>query len=199
MPESPGVAVPPATGAGGASPATLTSEESRWLHDKFERLAAEEVQLSGARTSYFAAIGTILITGTIVTVADLLSQPLLLALVVTFLSALGVLISFVWVVLLHRTNDAQQMWRESALRLEMLRAPIAGELLAATTLRSGATLELNLLRPFAMHQERFSPANPISWLDRVNPERLTESLPLTFLVVWSATLVLVWVWFLALR
>jgi hypothetical protein len=193
------VAVPSSASGAGPSSATLTSEEARWLHDKFERLAAEEVQLSGARTSYFAAIGTILITGTIVTVADLLTQPLLLVLVVTFLSALGVLISFVWVVLLHRTNDAQQMWRESALRLEMLRAPIAGELRAATTLRSGATLDLNLLRPFAMHQERFSSANPISWLDRVDPERLTESLPQTFFVVWSSALVLVWVWFLFLR
>lgn len=183
----------------GTSTAILTSEEARWLHDKFERLAAEEVQLAGGRTSYFAAIGTILITGAIVATADLLNQALLLALMVTFLALLGVLISFVWVVLLHRTNDAQAMWREAALRLEMLRPPIAGELRAPTTLRSGTTLDLNLLRPFAMHQERFSSKNPISWLDRVQPDVLTETLPLTFLGMWSAVLVIIWAWFLVVR
>jgi hypothetical protein len=193
------VATPAPPVARGDPPAVLTAEEARWLHDKFERLAAEEVQLSASRTAYFAAIGTILITGAIVATADLLNESFLLAGVVTFIAALGLLVSFVWVVLLHRTNDAQTMWREAALRLEELRAPISGVLRAPITLRSGRALDLDLLRPYLAHRERFNLANHISWLDRVNPERLTESLPITFFVVWSATLVLVWSWFVLLR
>jgi hypothetical protein len=193
------VASPPPPVPRGDPPAVLTAEEARWLHDKFERLAAEEVQLAASRTAYFAAIGTILITGAIVATADLLADSVLLAGVVTFIAALGLLVSFVWVVLLHRTNDAQTMWRESALRLEEMRPPIAGVLRAPITLRSGESLELDLLRPYLAHRERFNPANRISWLDRVNPERLTESLPITFFGVWFGTLVVVWTWFFLLR
>jgi hypothetical protein len=184
---------------GGTLPDRLSLEDAKWLHDKFERLAAEEVQLAGGRTSYFAAIGTVLITAAIVALADLQAEPWLLAGVVTFVAALGILISFVWVVLLHRTNDAQQMWRECALWLERMNPPVAGDLRIPITLRSGDTLSLNMLRPYATHRERFSSSNPISWLDRVNPDRLTESLPLTFLGVWSTTIVLVWVWYFVLR
>ena len=177
----------------------LTAEDTKWLHDKFERLAAEEVALAGGRTSYFAAIGTVLITGAIVAIANLQSEPWLLAALVTFLAALGIMISFVWVVLLHRTNDAQNMWRECALWLERMNPPVPGDLRIPVTLRSGGKLSLNLLRPYETHHERFSPTNPISRIDRVNPERLTETLPLTFLGVWSTAIVLVWVWYFVLR
>ena len=81
-----------------------TESELRWLHDKYEPLAAEEGQLTASRTSYFAAIGTVLVTGLVVAIADLLSQPWVLAAVVTFLAALGLLISAVWAVRLHRTH-----------------------------------------------------------------------------------------------
>ncbi|MCI4370588.1 MAG: hypothetical protein L3J81_04575 [Thermoplasmata archaeon] len=191
--------------SGAADPAAagsdrlLSPEDSRWLHDKFERLAAEEVQLAGGRTSYFAAIGTVLITGAIVAIADLQAEPIVLAALVTFLAGLGMLISFVWVVLLHRTNDAQNMWRECALWLESMSPPIPGDLRIPVTLRSGAKLSLNLLRPYATHNERFSSANPISWLDRVQPDRLTETLPMTFFAIWSTSAVLVWVWYFVLR
>jgi hypothetical protein len=193
------VASAPNGPADGTIPGVLSREDARWLHDKFERLAAEEVQLAGSRTSYFAAIGTVLITAGIVAIADLQSERLVLALIMTFLAGLGILISFVWVVLLHRTNDAQNMWRECALWLESMNPPIAGDLRIPVTLRSGAKLSLNLLRPYAAHHERFSSANPISWLDRVNPDRLTESLPMTFLGIWSVAIVLVWVWLYLLR
>ena len=189
-------AAPPAPGA---APAVLSSDEARWLHDKFERLAGEEVQLAGARTSYFAAIGTILITGAIVATADLLGTPILFAGVVTFIAGLGLLVSFVWVVLLHRTNDAQTMWREAALRLEELHPPIPGVLNAPITLRSGRTIHVDLLRPYQTHRARFDPRHHISWLDRVNPERLTESLPITFFGVWTGALLLVWLWYFVLR
>ncbi|MGD1100064.1 MAG: hypothetical protein ABR888_06990 [Thermoplasmata archaeon] len=177
----------------------LTQEDRRWLHDKFERLAAEEGQLSSVRTSYYAAIGTVLITGLVVVLADLMNQPSLLVVVVTFLAVLGILISTVWAVLLHRTNDAQNLWREAALRLEQSEPPVDGEWSVPVTLRSGATLELNLLRPFEAHAERFSRRRSISWMDRVNPSSLTEILPLTFFAIWVAVLGIVWVWFLIVR
>ena len=177
----------------------LTSEDRRWLHDKYERLAAEEGQLSSVRTSYYAAIGTVLITGLVVAMADLLNEPTLLAVVVSFLAVLGILISSVWAVLLHRTNDAQNLWREAALRLEQTEPPVDGAWNVPITLRSGATLDLNLLRPFEAHAERFSRRRSISWMDRVDPSSLTEILPLTFFTIWVAVLAIVWVWFLILR
>jgi hypothetical protein len=174
----------------------LLPEERRWLHDKFERLAAEEAQLAAGRTSYFAAIGTVLITAIVVAVADLSGNPLELTLFITFLSAIGVLITFVWAVLLHRTNDAQTLWRESNLRLEQLAPPIVGAVPVPITLRSGSTLSVNLLRPYETHLSRFARERAISWMDRVNPERLTEILPVTFLIIWSAALVVAWAWYL---
>ena len=173
--------------------------DRRWLHDKYERLAAEEGQLSANRTAYYAAIGTVLITGLLVAVVDLLADPAILATLVSLLALLGVLISVVWAVLLHRTNDAQNLWREAALRLEEEIPPLEGEFRAPVTLRSGTLLQVDLYRPFQTHNERFSSANHISWMDRVNPSRLTEILPVTFLVLWGGVLVLVWVWYLFLR
>ena len=188
---------------GGPEPTTpapmLTQDDRRWLHDKYERLAAEEGQLSSVRTSYYAAIGTVLITGLVVVIADLMNESSLLVVVVTFLSVLGILISLVWAVLLHRTNDAQKLWREAALWLEQSEPPVDGTWKVPITLRSGASLDLNLLRPFEAHAERFSRARSISWMDRVDPSSLTEILPLTFLGIWVAVLAVVWVWFLVLR
>lgn len=178
---------------------SLTHDERRWLHDKYERLAAEEGQLSSMRTSYYAAIGTVLITGLLIVLADLANQPTVLIVVVTFLSALGVLISLVWAVLLHRTNDAQNLWRESALRLEQGEPPIDGVWNTPITLRSGDTMGVNLLRPFEAHAERFSRAKSISWMDRTNPSALTELLPVTFLALWVLVLSIAWVWYLVIR
>jgi hypothetical protein len=162
-------------------------------------LAAEEGSLAAGRTSYFAAIGTVLITAIIVAVADLSANPLELTLFITFLAVLGVLITFVWAVLLHRTNDAQSLWRESNLRLEEMAPPIEGSIPISVTLRSGSQITVNLVRPYATHTARFSQARAVSWMDRLNPERLTEILPVCFLVVWSGALVIVWLWYLAFR
>jgi hypothetical protein len=115
------------------------------------------------------------------------------------LASLGILISIVWAVLLHRTDDAQNLWREAARRLEQAEPPVEGEWIVPITLRSGATLEVNLLRPFEAHAQRFARAKAVSWLDRVNPSSLTELLPLTFLGLWSAVFAIAWVWFLILR
>jgi hypothetical protein len=177
----------------------LSPEDRRWLHDKYERLAAEEGNLATGRTTYYAAIGTVLITGLLVVAADLLSQPLLLVASVSFLAGLGVLISFVWAVLLHRTNDAQNLWREAARQLERHTAPVEGVWQAPVTLRSGETLNVDLLRPYLAHDARFARSRQISWMDRVNPSGLTEILPVTFLGVWLAILAIVWGWYLFLR
>jgi hypothetical protein len=178
---------------------TMAPEERRWLHDKYERLASEEGQLSSTRTSYYAAIGTVLITALVVSVADLLADPVILAAVVTFLAALGLLISVVWAVLLHRTNDAQELWREAALRLEQAQPPVPGSWTGTITLRSGDTIHPNLLRPFETHAARFSDAKAVSWMDRFRPSRLMEVLPVTFLGIWAGVLVADWIWFLYLR
>lgn len=165
----------------------------RWLHDKYERLAAQEGELAASRTSYFAAIGTVLITGLLVALDYFLTQPRLLDLVTTFLAALGVLISFTWLVLLHRTLDAQALWREAAVQLELLAPPVDGDLPGRVSLRSGAQMDVDLLRPFRTHDVRFGRTKAISWMDRLHPGTLTELLPITFLVLWATVLAAVWV------
>ncbi|MGA8425918.1 MAG: hypothetical protein WB778_10240 [Thermoplasmata archaeon] len=166
------------------------------MHDKFERLAAEEGQLAAGRTAYYAAIGSVLVTAVVVALADLSSQRLILAAVATYLAALGILISVIWAVLLHRTNDAQALWREAAWRLEESEPPLEGTLVAPVSLRSHEALPVNLLRPYQTHRERFSDSHSISWMDRVNPEFLTEILPMAFLFLWSAVFVFAWIWYL---
>ena len=179
-----------------AAPASTLDDPTvrRWLHDKYERLAAEEGELAASRTSYFAAIGTVLITGLVVSLDYFLSQPRVLLLVSTFLSALGIVISFVWAVLLHRTLDAQGLWRESAQQLEQLAPPIEGTLRGTVTLRSGDKLEIDLLRPFTAHARRFSPTEGISWMDRLRPGGLSEVLPVCFLSLWCTVLVAAWLY-----
>lgn len=186
----------PSTSLGVPAPRVLTPDERKWLHDKYERLAAEEGQLATARTSYYAAIGTVLVTAVVVAIADLSSARLVLAGVGSFIAALGILISFVWAVLLHRTNDAQALWREEAERLEALDPPIGGDVPVRVTLRSGDTIQVNLLRPYQAHRERFGKTHRISWLDRVDPAPLTEVLPIAFLAIWISAMVFVWAWYL---
>jgi hypothetical protein len=176
--------------------AALDSEQRRWLHDKYERLSAEESALSAGRTAYFAAIGTVLLTGLVVLIADLLSQPVLFAVSATLLASLGILTSSVWTVLLHRTNDAQSMWREAALHLELIAPPVAVAVPSTVTLRSKATVPVDLSGPYRMHAARFAPSNQLSWLDRFNPNRLMEIMPLTLFAIWDVVLVLVWGWYL---
>ncbi len=173
--------------------AELGPDDRKWLHDKYERLASEEISLSASRTSYYAAIGSILVTGIVVALDDFSGDRFLLATVVTFLALLGILISSVWAVLLHRTNDAQALWREAATRLEALDPPLPGAVMVPVTLRSGDTFPGNLLRPYELHAARF--ARSASWMDRTNPALLTEVLPTAFLVLWSAILVVVWAWY----
>jgi hypothetical protein len=193
------VPVVPTPAAPASPPRPLTAEEARWLHDKYERLAAEEGQLAAGRTSYYAAVGTVLITGMLVAIVDLMAQLFLLAVIITFLAILGVMISLIWLVLLHRTTDAQNMWREAARWLEDRQPPVPTSVPAPVTLRSGDTIPIDLARPFQSHSLRFADERGISWMDRVDPAILTEILPKTFLVIWGGVLVVDWVWYLLLR
>lgn len=189
-----------ADGAGalerGLAPTALSPDDRKWLHDKYERLAAEEGSLAQGRTSYYAAIGTVLVTGLVIAIADLASNRFLLVVIVTYLAALGILISFVWLVLLHRTNDAQALWRQAAERLEEREPPLEGQLPGAITLRSHENLTLNLLRPYTVHRVRFAATRAVSRLDRLNPQTLTEILPYAFLFIWGSVVVIAWTYYL---
>jgi hypothetical protein len=176
--------------------ASPTLEERRWLHDKYERLAAEEGQLSGIRTAYFATIGAVLLTGLVVLIADLLGTAVLFTVAATLLAALGILVCSVWTVLLHRTNDAQAMWREAALRLEESAPPVLVSLPIQITLRSRATVPVDLNAPYHMHNARFAAGGQISLLDRINPNRMMEIMPISLLAIWGTVLVVVWSWYL---
>jgi len=177
-------------------PRGLTLDDRRWLHDKYQELANEEGQLAGTRTSYFATIAAVLFTALVALAADLLSVPVVFVLLSTLLASFGILLGTVWVVLLHRTTDAQNMWREAARYLEAAAPPVDAAVPARITLRSGATIGVDLARPFQAHQARFSKENPISLLDRVNPSGLTEILPMCLIGIWTVTLVVIWCWFL---
>jgi hypothetical protein len=138
----------------------------------------------------------VLVTGFVVAVGDLIAHLLVLVATVTFLAVLGTVISFIWTVLLHRTNDAQRLYAEAALRLEQTDSPLTGALPAPITLRSGATMEVDLLHPYEAHDRRLNRTAPISWMDRVNPTALAEALPLVFIGIWVAVAISIWTWFL---
>jgi hypothetical protein len=89
------------------------------------------------------------------------------------------------------------MWREAVVRLESSDPPIEGELPVPIALRSREAIAVNLLRPYQAHQERFPHSRAISWMDRTNPNRLTELLPFAFLAIWIAALLFAWIWYLA--
>lgn len=187
---------PPGPSSGRTGP---TPEELRWLHDKYERLAAEEGGLTSTRTSYFAAIGTVLVTGLVVAAANLVGHPLLLAALVSFLAGLGILISAVWAVLLSRTAHAQELWREAALRLEQRTMLFSTGIAASIALRNGGDLDVDLTRPYEAHALRFSASGGGTWIDRLDPSTLMEILPLAFIGIWGGTLIVVWTWLLVLQ
>ena len=174
----------------------LSLEDRRWLHDKYEKLGEEEGQLAATRTSYFATIGAVLVTGLVVVVSNLIGRPTMFVTAVSLLAAFGLLISTIWAVLLHRTTDAQNLWREAALRLEERAPPLPQTLRAPVSFRSGLTIDVDLSRPYQAHRARFSPDGPSSWLDRVNPWTLTELMPIAFIAIWAGALVGVWLWYL---
>jgi uncharacterized membrane protein YhaH (DUF805 family) len=189
--------VPQASSSPVTNVSALDSQSRRWLHDKYERLAAEESTLAANRTSYFAAIGAVLLTALVVALNDFINTPRILILVVSFLAGLGLLVSIVWVILLRRTTDAQNLWRESIRELERTAPPLEGQILIPIVLRSGETMDIDLLRPYTAHSNRFSKDKRVSWLDRLTPESLTQVLPGTFVIIWLCVLVAVVGYYLA--
>ena len=194
MPERTSAGPVVASPGGPSSVPNLSPEVRRWLHDKYERLAEAEGQLAASRTSYFAAIGAVLITGLFLVMINFLSAHAILELVTTFVASLGMMISLVWLILLHRTIDAQNLWRAGAIALEELTPPIDGTLPANIRLRSGEPMEVDLLKPYQAHARRFSNDPRVSWMDRMTPDALTQILPFSFLVIWAGVLISVWIY-----
>ncbi len=178
------------------SGAVPTPDERRWLHDKYERLAQEEGNLLAARTSYFATICAVLITGLVFALVNELAEPFLLAVSATFLAGIGIVLSVIWEVLVRRTTGAQRLWREAAISLEEQAPPIDGQLRGSVPLRSGAMLEVDLVKPYHAHRARFSRAQGAAWMERINPATVSEVLPVSFIAIWSGALLVVWSWVL---
>lgn len=180
-----------------ADPAgVLSPEEARWLHDKYERLAAEETHLVDSRTSYFAAITAALVAGFVLLVINVLRIPPVFVAAASFLATLGALVSAVWAIVLHRTSAAQRLWRTAARELETgLLFP--GRALPATLqVHPGLRIRVDLTRPYAVHAERFSSQHRLRWIDRVEPSALSSDLPVLLVGTWLCVLVGVWLWFL---
>lgn len=166
------------------------------MHDKYERLAGDEGVLLATRTSYFATICAVLITGLVFALVNLQNETLLLTISLTFLGAIGLVLSVVWEILVRRTTGAQQLWREAALQLEELTPPVEGSLAGAVNVRSGGHLTVDLLAPYHAHRARFDRSSGASWMERINPATVSEVLPVTFIGIWTVALVTAWAWVL---
>jgi hypothetical protein len=173
----------------------LANDERRWLHDKYERLAAEEATLADSRTSYFAAIASALVAALVVLVINELTHPTIFVTMATFLAGFGILISSVWTIVLHRTGDAQFLWREAALLLEGSSPPIGASLPATIQTRHGDFIQVDLTKPYTVHSIRFSNSNRIAWIDRVNPSAVSSNVPLTLVFLWTLVLAGTWGWY----
>jgi len=181
-----------------APAAPLTNDERRWLHDKYERLAAEEATLAESRTGYFAAIASAIVAAFVVLVVNELGHAELFATMASLLALFGILISVLWSVVLHRTGDAQFLWRQAALLLESESPPLSSSLPTPLATRHGDTIQVDLSKPYHVHAIRFSDSNRIAWMDRVDPSAISANVPLTLVVLWVAVLVGVWAWYFIL-
>jgi hypothetical protein len=175
----------------------LANDERRWLHDKYERLAAEEATLADSRTSYFAAIASALVAAFVVLVVNELAHPMLMVAMATLVASFGIVISIVWTLVLHRTGDAQHVWREAAMLLESSAPPITTSLPATIETRHGDTIQVDLTQPYHVHSIRFSNSNRIAWIDRLDPSNVSANVPLFLVGLWVLVLVGTWTWFLS--
>jgi hypothetical protein len=180
-------------------PPSLTGDERRWLHDKYERLASDEASLSDSRTSYFAAIASGLVAAFVVLVVNELTRPLLLVVMTLLLAAFGILLASIWTIVLRRTVAAQTLWRESALLLERDAPPILPIIPATVTLRPGETIQIDLSRPYLSHETRFTDAPGLSWIDRVRPSELSANVPAFLILLWITVIAGTGIWYLFLQ
>ena len=182
------------SGAPVPSPPTLTLEERRWLHDKYQRLSDGEAQLADYRTSYFAAIVAGLIAALVLLTINDLSVRTVYAVSTSMIALLGLLISIMWAAVLRRTTAAQELWREAALQLEEIAPPFDTEVRSFISLPGGRPpLRVDLGRPYHAHALRFESRDGIPWFDRIRPSRLWAGIPILLMVAWGAVLVIVWV------
>ena len=175
--------------------AALSPEELRWLHDKYERLAAEETHLVDSRTSYFAAITAALVAGLVLLIINELRSPPVFVAAASFLATLGVLVSAVWAVVLHRTSAAQRLWRAAAAALERSSMFPQRSLPARLAVHQGLEITIDLTRPYLAHAERFAGTHGLPWVDRVEPSELSSDLPVLLVGAWLAAFGAIWVWF----
>lgn len=153
-----------------------------------------EGNLLAGRTSYFATICAVLITGLVFALVNLLGEPVLLTVSVVFLAAIGIVLSLVWEILVHRTTGAQRLWREAALRLEEQAPPLEGTLRGTVGARGARSVEVDLLRPYHAHLSRFGHGPEASWAERINPATVSEVLPISFVAIWTVVLLVMLVW-----
>ena len=165
------------------------------MHDKYQRFDQSEGQLADYRSSYTAAVTTALVAAMVYAVVNLLPKSaLLFATTVSLLAAFGVLISLVWAVVLRRTTQAQQLWRDAAFRLEEDVPPVEGTISATLSASPTRSISVDLARPYHVHLERFAGVGT-SRLDRIRPADLTSQVPVLLVVVWSIVVAGAWVWY----
>lgn len=180
--------------AGGDADVPL--EERRWLHDKYQSLAEYEARLADYRTSYFAVLNTALVAGMVLVVINLLRNPPVFAATATLLGLLGIGMSLLWAIVLHRTIAAQNLWRDAAMSLESDFPPV-GRRLPSTVPggRGSERIPVDLSRPYHTHRARFSRGPGAGYFDTVQPAELWSSVPVLFAVAWGAGLAVVWTWY----
>jgi hypothetical protein len=189
----------PREGSPPSKPKGLTGEHRRWLHDKYQKFDLSEGQLADYRSSYTAAVTTALVAAMVYAVVNLLPRGgLVFAGTVSLLASFGILISVVWAIVLRRTTEAQNLWREAALQLEELAPPVEASLIVPITIRGGQSISVDLARPYHAHFERFSAKNHVPWLDQVRPSELSSQVPVLLIGVWIMVVIAVWVWFFLL-
>ncbi len=172
----------------------LGPEERRWLHETYRTLDHNEAELANYRTSFIAVVTTALVAAFVYAVANVLPHgDLLFATAVSFLAVFGIFLSAFWALVLWRTTEAQNLWRQAARELEERSPPVAGSLVAPILVRPGSSVAIDLARPYTAHARRFSASGGIPWVDRVSPARLTNALPVVLIVTWVGVLVGVWV------
>lgn len=182
---------------GPPSPSLLSQEDRRWLHETYRQFDLAEGQLADYRSSYTAAITTAIVAAMVYAVVNLLPKgQLLFAVTVSLLSAFGLLISSVWALVLRRTTEAQNLWRQAAFELEECAPPVPGPLFRPIPVRPGVEIPIDLTQPYHAHARRFQGPASIPRLDRVRPAELAGWVPVILLIVWAVVLAGVWTWYL---
>lgn len=161
------------------SGATTATESARYLHDKYERLAAHEDLLVDQRTAFFVAITSVIAAVVYFALSSQGTSPLFWR--VLLLSSAGMsTLSVFWLFTVERTIHSQRLFRDHAKTIERL-WPLADSPIARST--SGPYLS----QPFSAHQieflERRDGRPNLRLLHSLPPSVLWSRLPWVFLVL----------------